>query len=169
MLSGYFCQPSILRYVECFTGPDIMAMHTMLINKPPDPGQLSSRHPMHQGTRHHLHGTYISVHFAFQTYTISHSGLLIALYAPGLPWSMFIVEMAAWLCCQAPTLVPSFLMSTPNGRYVQSMAPTCEVRYHTVPREESTRCTMVFRTTTPPCHGNTWRCRQGTQSSSTLS
>lgn len=49
VLSGYFSQPSILRYVECFTGPDIMAMHTMLINKPPDPGQLSSRHPMHQG------------------------------------------------------------------------------------------------------------------------
>lgn len=33
----------ILNYVECFTGPNIMAMHTMLINKPPDAGmgQLS--------------------------------------------------------------------------------------------------------------------------------
>lgn len=28
----------ILKYVECFTGPNIMAMHTMLINKPPDAG-----------------------------------------------------------------------------------------------------------------------------------
>ncbi|RXG52656.1 Phytanoyl-CoA dioxygenase, peroxisomal, partial [Armadillidium vulgare] len=38
----------ILDYVECFTGPNIMAMHTMLINKPPDPGTRSSRHPLHQ-------------------------------------------------------------------------------------------------------------------------
>ncbi|ETE57727.1 Phytanoyl-CoA dioxygenase, peroxisomal, partial [Ophiophagus hannah] len=29
---------TIVKYVECFTGPDIMAMHTMLINKPPDTG-----------------------------------------------------------------------------------------------------------------------------------
>jgi len=43
------CQiPQVLDYVECFTGPNIMAMHTMLINKPPDPGTRSSRHPMHQ-------------------------------------------------------------------------------------------------------------------------
>ncbi len=33
---SYVCQ--ILKYVECFTGPNIMAMHTMLINKPPDTG-----------------------------------------------------------------------------------------------------------------------------------
>jgi len=43
------CQiPQVLDYVECFTGSNIMAMHTMLINKPPDPGTRSSRHPMHQ-------------------------------------------------------------------------------------------------------------------------
>ena len=54
VLSGYFYQPAILKYVECFTGPDIMAMHTMLINKPPDPGMLSSRHPMHQGIIYYL-------------------------------------------------------------------------------------------------------------------
>ncbi|KAM9845642.1 LOW QUALITY PROTEIN: phytanoyl-CoA dioxygenase, peroxisomal [Aulostomus maculatus] len=40
--------PQILNYVECFTGPNIMAMHTMLINKPPDAGKKTSRHPMHQ-------------------------------------------------------------------------------------------------------------------------
>ena len=40
----------ILDYVECFTGPNIRAMHTMLINKPPDPGTLTSRHPLHQVT-----------------------------------------------------------------------------------------------------------------------
>lgn len=44
-----YCQhPDILDYVECFTGPNIMAIHTMLINKPPDTGSLSSRHPLHQ-------------------------------------------------------------------------------------------------------------------------
>nr|XP_042134716.1 phytanoyl-CoA dioxygenase, peroxisomal [Peromyscus maniculatus bairdii] len=30
---------SVLKYVECFTGPNIMAMHTMLINKPSDSGK----------------------------------------------------------------------------------------------------------------------------------
>lgn len=49
----------VLDYVECFTGPNIMAMHTMLINKPPDPGTRTSRHPMHQD----LH--YFPFRFAF--------------------------------------------------------------------------------------------------------
>ncbi|XP_069483972.1 phytanoyl-CoA dioxygenase, peroxisomal-like isoform X1 [Ambystoma mexicanum] len=44
-----YCRlPQIVKYVECFTGPNIMAMHTMLINKPPDAGKKTSRHPMHQ-------------------------------------------------------------------------------------------------------------------------
>ncbi|XP_029317378.1 phytanoyl-CoA dioxygenase, peroxisomal [Cottoperca gobio] len=47
-LFRYCTLPQILKYVECFTGPDIMAMHTMLINKPPDAGNKTSRHPMHQ-------------------------------------------------------------------------------------------------------------------------
>ncbi|XP_053718952.1 phytanoyl-CoA dioxygenase, peroxisomal [Synchiropus splendidus] len=47
-LFRYCCLPEILKYVECFTGPNIMAMHTMLINKPPDAGKKTSRHPMHQ-------------------------------------------------------------------------------------------------------------------------
>ncbi|XP_006022199.1 phytanoyl-CoA dioxygenase, peroxisomal [Alligator sinensis] len=47
-LFRYCTLPQILKYVECFTGPNIMAVHTMLINKPPDPGKMSSRHPMHQ-------------------------------------------------------------------------------------------------------------------------
>ncbi|XP_069084849.1 phytanoyl-CoA dioxygenase, peroxisomal-like [Pleurodeles waltl] len=47
-LFRYCSLPQILKYVQCFTGPNIMAMHTMLINKPPDPGKKSSRHPMHQ-------------------------------------------------------------------------------------------------------------------------
>ncbi|XP_072165931.1 phytanoyl-CoA dioxygenase, peroxisomal-like [Diadema setosum] len=47
-LFSYCTLPEILRYAECFVGPNIMAMHTMLINKPPDPGTKTSRHPMHQ-------------------------------------------------------------------------------------------------------------------------
>ncbi|CAG5120202.1 unnamed protein product [Candidula unifasciata] len=48
VLFEYCTLPEIIDYVECFTGPDIVAAHTMLINKPPDSGKLTSRHPMHQ-------------------------------------------------------------------------------------------------------------------------
>lgn len=48
VLSKYFTMPKLLDYVECFTGPNIMAMHTMLINKPPDSGKETSQHPPHQ-------------------------------------------------------------------------------------------------------------------------
>ncbi|XP_025106178.1 phytanoyl-CoA dioxygenase, peroxisomal-like [Pomacea canaliculata] len=44
----YCCLPEIVKYVESFIGPNVMAMHTMLINKPPDAGKKTSRHPMHQ-------------------------------------------------------------------------------------------------------------------------
>ncbi|EHB07529.1 Phytanoyl-CoA dioxygenase, peroxisomal, partial [Heterocephalus glaber] len=47
-LFRYCTLPQILKYVECFTGPNIMAIHTMLINKPPDTGKKTSRHPLHQ-------------------------------------------------------------------------------------------------------------------------
>jgi len=47
-LSKHCLHPEILDVVEAFTGPDIRAMHTMLINKPPDSGKKTSRHPMHQ-------------------------------------------------------------------------------------------------------------------------
>ena len=48
VLSSYFRLPEVLRYVECFVGQDIDAVNTMLINKPPDSGKLTSRHPFHQ-------------------------------------------------------------------------------------------------------------------------
>lgn len=48
VLFEYCCLPEVLRYVKNFVGPNVMAMHTMLINKPPDPGTMTSRHPMHQ-------------------------------------------------------------------------------------------------------------------------
>ncbi|XP_044136025.1 phytanoyl-CoA dioxygenase, peroxisomal-like isoform X1 [Bufo gargarizans] len=47
-LFRYCSLPQILQYVECFTGPNIMSMHSMLINKPPDAGKKTSRHPLHQ-------------------------------------------------------------------------------------------------------------------------
>lgn len=48
VLSRYVCLPELLDYVECFTGPNIRAVHSMLINKPPDSGTRTSRHPLHQ-------------------------------------------------------------------------------------------------------------------------
>lgn len=44
-----YCQlPQLVDYVECFTGPNVVAVHSMLINKPPDSGSKTSRHPLHQ-------------------------------------------------------------------------------------------------------------------------
>lgn len=47
-LFDYCKAPKILDYAECFCGPNLMAVHTMLINKPPDAGAKTSRHPLHQ-------------------------------------------------------------------------------------------------------------------------
>ncbi|XP_022661775.1 phytanoyl-CoA dioxygenase, peroxisomal-like [Varroa destructor] len=47
-LFAYCRHPKLLDYVENFTGPNIMAVNSMLINKPPDSGSLTSRHPLHQ-------------------------------------------------------------------------------------------------------------------------
>ncbi|KAF7381328.1 hypothetical protein HZH66_013722 [Vespula vulgaris] len=44
----YLQHDKLLDIVECFTGPNIMAMHSMLIAKPPDLGSGSSSHPPHQ-------------------------------------------------------------------------------------------------------------------------
>ncbi|KAI9345857.1 hypothetical protein DFJ73DRAFT_960733 [Zopfochytrium polystomum] len=47
VLSEYLSRPEILRYVSGLIGPDVMAVHSMVINKPPNVGD-SGRHPMHQ-------------------------------------------------------------------------------------------------------------------------
>jgi len=47
-LFAYCEDPEILKIVEAWTGPRIVACHTMLINKPTDPGKGTSRHPLHQ-------------------------------------------------------------------------------------------------------------------------
>lgn len=47
-LFAYCEDPAVLRYVEAWTGPRIVASHTMLINKPTDLGKGTSRHPLHQ-------------------------------------------------------------------------------------------------------------------------
>ncbi|XP_054007024.1 phytanoyl-CoA dioxygenase, peroxisomal-like [Hylaeus anthracinus] len=44
----YIAHKTVLDIVEGFTGPNIMAMHSMLIAKPPDVGYGSSKHPPHQ-------------------------------------------------------------------------------------------------------------------------
>eukprot|EP01084_Bolivina_argentea_P147850 258638_1 len=48
VLWKYAMHPNIIKYVESIIGSDIRAHHFMCINKPQDPGQLSSRHPLHQ-------------------------------------------------------------------------------------------------------------------------
>lgn len=53
ILFSYCCYPTIINVVKDLIGnglknPTILSMHTMLINKPPDTGKLTSRHPMHQ-------------------------------------------------------------------------------------------------------------------------
>lgn len=53
VLFSYCCYPTVINVVKDLIGngsrdPTILSMHTMLINKPPDSGQLTSRHPMHQ-------------------------------------------------------------------------------------------------------------------------
>lgn len=45
---SYNAHPAITPYVSDIIGSDLRAMHTMLINKPPDLGMGSSRHPPHQ-------------------------------------------------------------------------------------------------------------------------
>lgn len=48
VLMEYAKNPTILKTVSAFTGKNIHSIHTMYINKPPDKGNGSSRHPPHQ-------------------------------------------------------------------------------------------------------------------------
>jgi len=44
----YASNDNIVSYVKAFVGNDVRAVHFMSINKPPDTGLLTSRHPLHQ-------------------------------------------------------------------------------------------------------------------------
>jgi len=48
ILFSYCKDPNVIKYVEGIIGPNLRSVHTMLINKPPDVGLGSSRHPPHQ-------------------------------------------------------------------------------------------------------------------------
>eukprot|EP00948_MAST-09A_sp_MAST-9A-sp1_P000017 g17.t1 len=48
ILFSYCKHPKILDYVEAIAGPNVKCIHNMLINKPPDRGQGTSKHPPHQ-------------------------------------------------------------------------------------------------------------------------
>eukprot|EP01083_Nonionella_stella_P016909 47210_1 len=48
VLWTYPTNKRVVPYLESIIGQDIRACHFMSINKPPDPGLLSSRHPLHQ-------------------------------------------------------------------------------------------------------------------------
>lgn len=45
VLDGYTTHPRVLSCVQRFIGDDVMTIHTMLINKPPN---VDGRHPLHQ-------------------------------------------------------------------------------------------------------------------------
>ena len=44
----YLRKDKIIKYLQCFVGSNIASIHHMYINKPSDPGTLTSRHPLHQ-------------------------------------------------------------------------------------------------------------------------
>lgn len=48
ILARYCYLPNIIDVTKAIIGPNVRAMHSMLINKPPDTGFGSSRHPPHQ-------------------------------------------------------------------------------------------------------------------------
>lgn len=48
VLSTYPKLPQLTKYMNALLGPNLRACHTMIINKPPDSGEGSSRHPPHQ-------------------------------------------------------------------------------------------------------------------------
>lgn len=48
VLFSYCTLPQVLDCVSSFCGPNVTAIHSMLLNKPPDAGALTSRHPLHQ-------------------------------------------------------------------------------------------------------------------------
>ncbi|XP_061167950.1 phytanoyl-CoA dioxygenase, peroxisomal-like [Saccostrea echinata] len=48
VLFDYCAIPEVVDYVKAIIGDKVNAIHTMLINKPPDPGRKTSRHPLHQ-------------------------------------------------------------------------------------------------------------------------
>jgi phytanoyl-CoA hydroxylase len=48
ILFMYPKSPQIINLISDILGPNIKSMHTMLINKPPDTGKGSSKHPPHQ-------------------------------------------------------------------------------------------------------------------------
>lgn len=47
VLFEYCKHPEIVKYVQCFVGPDVKSVHTMVINKPPYAG-ATGVHPLHQ-------------------------------------------------------------------------------------------------------------------------
>lgn len=48
MLFSYCSDKNVIKIVEDIIGPEIVAVHTMLLNKPPDANPEMSLHPLHQ-------------------------------------------------------------------------------------------------------------------------
>lgn len=101
--------PAILDYVEAFTGPTIRAMHTMLINKPPDSGKLTSRHPLHQVFNNN---TYLKCQVSSETISSMDVGPPLLSFSTGRPdcvcldchgthwWQKRLSGGASWNACR---------------------------------------------------------------------
>jgi len=48
VLRKFIRHKKLVEYAKAFVGPNVKSIHTMVINKPPDLGKGSSRHPVHQ-------------------------------------------------------------------------------------------------------------------------
>lgn len=48
VLWKYCGDSNVIKFVEDIIGPDVVAVHTMLLNKPPDANPELSLHPLHQ-------------------------------------------------------------------------------------------------------------------------
>lgn len=48
VLFKYCCYENVIKVVQDIIGADVVAVHTMLLNKPPDANPEMSLHPLHQ-------------------------------------------------------------------------------------------------------------------------
>lgn len=61
VLWQYCSSPAVVNVVEGIIGPNITAVHSMFINKPPNANPLVSLHPLHQ-VRFFLLNSYKNFH-----------------------------------------------------------------------------------------------------------
>ncbi|XP_028809730.1 phytanoyl-CoA dioxygenase, peroxisomal isoform X2 [Denticeps clupeoides] len=169
-----YCElPQILKYVECFTGPNIMAMHTMLINKPPDAGKKTSRHPMHQDLHYFPFRPADRVVCAWTAMEKicrqngclvvlpgSHKGTLLEHDYPEWEFSVAVTDF-----CQLSTLKAFTDRTRPEHAKNSLKNRPIETKHRSGRSMEGLiRCTTVYATTIPNIPECIWKWRRETQS-----